>query len=391
MLLINLFSLHAFVMTVLIFAFVCFVRLVLVRDRAFLHAASFTCGIVALVSLYWIIPLLIHPQSSPLSAFGEAHWRAFATSVDPVVGASGNVLMLFGFWGESYPWMQTLLSPKDLPLVFISALLALSAVVCAGIAMSIRAGRVRARALLLIGIALVSFIFSLGLAPSFAHGINLWLFEHIGFWRGFRDTEKWSMWIALAFTCFYAVGAWHIARKIRPRLVGIAQFALIALPLVYTFTLPFGLLGQARAVEYPQSWQEMNAILKQDPACKALFLPWHEYYWLAFNDNRLTGNVAPHFFDCEIVSSKDAEIGDVGDQGAGYAYEALSSAITDNDAQHAEDALIAMKERGIRYVVYTDDIEGLDTFTYPFLDARGLTKLYEGTVDNLHVVLMRLW
>ena len=391
MLLINLFSLHVFVMTVLIVGFACAVRL-FVRDQigAFILNALLAGSIVAIVSLYWLVPLFIYPESSPVGAFTEAHWKAFATSIDASVGASANVLMLFGFWGESYPWMQTLLSPKDIPLVFIPTLLALAVVIVTGIAMSMRALQSRTRAILLFSIAVLAFVFSLGLAPSFAHDFNLWLFEHVGFWRGFRDTEKWSMWLALAFACFYAAGTSGIVRKVRPHLVRTAQFVFVMLPIFYTFTLPFGLMGQARAVEYPESWYGMNAILAADPTCKALFLPWHEYYWLAFNDNRLTANVAPRFFDCTIVSSRDAEIGGVGDQGADAVYEALARTVTDPDTEHVDAALALMRAEGIRYIIATYDLGSLDTFTYPFLSAPGLTTLTERGVDNLHVVLIRL-
>jgi hypothetical protein len=162
------------------------------------------------------------------------------------------------------------------------------------------------------------------------------------------------------------------------------------LPLVYTFTLLGGLAGEVRPVEYPQSWHEVNAILAKDPDCKALFLPWHEYYWLAFNHNILTGNTAPGFFDCRIISSHDAEIGDVGDQGKGPQYEAIARAVTDNHPESADATLAEFRKEGIRYMIVTNDLGTLDAFKYPFLTSPRLTTLYTGTVDNLHITLIQL-
>ena len=398
MLLIGVFSLHAFVMAALIAAAVVIVGLVRypAGARPLAGCAALTGVIVAMVSLYWIVPYLMNPEAAPVPHFTEAHWSAFQTSADPVVfgNATGNVAMLYGFWGESYPWMQSLRSPKDTLTVFLPSLLALTIVIVVGGVALARKRSERFRALLLLAIGAAAFVFSVGLAPSVFFGFNLWLFEHVPFWRGFRDTEKWSMVLALIYAYFFAAGASYLVSAVRPKLRYVAQIALVVLPLVYTFTMLGGFAGQLRAVEYPAPWYEVNAFLEKDAECKALFLPCHQYYWLAFNDSRLTGNTAPRFFDCTIVSSADAEIGEVGDQGASPSYRAIADAVTNNNLQSVDDTLAVLRKEGIRYVIYTADVQRYDEYTYPFLDQTGLTKMYEypvgNPVDNLHIVLIRL-
>lgn len=387
MLLVGVFSLHVFVMTALIATAVLAVGVArrLSGATELLAHAALAGAIVGIVSLYWVAPLLMHPQTSPLTNFSEAHWSAFQTSADSLVfgNAAGNVLMLYGFWGESYPWMQSLRSPKDTPLVFIPALLALLIVVIVGMVVSLKAREARPRALVLLGIAVAAFIFSLGLAASYFHGFNLWLFEQVPFWRGFRDTEKWSMWLALAYAYSFVAGVSYIAGRLGTRIARAAQCAFLLLPLIYTFTLLGGFAGQIQPVDYPASWYEVRAMLAGDPACKALFLPWHQYYRLAFNNNLLTANTAPSFFDCVIVSGADAEIGAVGDQGnPDPSYRLIAEAVIDNSPGSVDATLALLRDQGIRYIIFTDDLLAQDTFRYPFLANPALTPLYGKSVDN---------
>src|SRR3989344_304316 len=245
LLLINIFSLHVFVMAILVSSAVILGSILVRRSKEVAKYAALAGAVVALVSLYWVAHLLLNPASSPLPAFTEAHQEAFMTSADYVVfgNATANVVMLYGFWGESYPWMQSLLSPKDTLLVFIPALLALAAIIVTGAITLLRRSETRPRAIALVAIGAAALVFSVGLAPSYFHGLNLWLFEHVSFWRGFRDTEKWSMWLALAYAYFFAAGASYIVSRLRARIARTAQFALILLPLVYTFTMLGGFAG----------------------------------------------------------------------------------------------------------------------------------------------------
>jgi len=392
MLLVGVFSLHAFVMTVLVAIVV--VAIAILRDvRGALPLAkyaSLAACIVGIVSLYWVVPYVLNPGSSPLQVFTKEHWGAFETSTDSLLGTSGNVLALYGFWGESYPWMQTLLSPKETPIVFFPALLTLLALVMTSATTLLRARETRTFALILVGIGAAAFVFSVGLAPSFFHELNLWLFQHVPFWSGFRDTEKWSMWLALTYAYLFAAGAAFVVARVRSRAVPIVRLAFVLLPFVYTFTM-LGFAGQLKPVEYPASWYEVNAILAEDSDCKALFLPWHQYYPLAFNNDMLTANPASRFFDCAIVSSKDAEIGEVGEQGSvDPSYRAIAEAVTSNDPQIIDFVLSVLRSEGVRYVIFTGDLLKNDHFTYPFLRHPELTPIYEKVVHDELIVLLKI-
>jgi hypothetical protein len=391
MLLIGVFSLHTFVMAVIV-AFIvivlALVRNLAVRDMGALallgKRAAVAASIVVVVSMYWILPFLLGSQNSPLSGFGVEDWKAFETSSQSLLGATGNVLMLYGFWGEAYPWMQNFLSPKDLPEVFLPALIALSAIIFIGVVKILRAREERARGVILIFIGTIAFIFSVGLAPTIFHSFNQWLFENISFWGGFRDTQKWSMWLALTYAYLFAAGASHVLSKLRPRLKNIAICAFVLLPFIYTYTMLGGLSWQIKPVWYPVEWSQVNEILSDEDNCIAIFLPWHQYYELEFNNRLLTGNVASKYFDCEIISSVDAEIGKVGyaSNKTGKYYE-IANAITNNKAD-PNDTVLLLNESGAKYVIFTPDISSHDPYLYNFLNSKLLDKIYENSSITLY-------
>ena len=117
-----------------------------------------------------------------------------------------------------------------------------------------------------------------------------------------------------------------------------------------------GFARQIQPVWYPESWVEVNNILKQDKECKALFLPWHLYYSLSFNNNLVTANPAAKFFNCQIISSQDIEIGEI-------------ERTAWPDWQD--------KAEKIKYIIYTPDLEGADIYDYSFLNSDALEVIYQ--------------
>jgi hypothetical protein len=147
---------------------------------------------------------------------------------------------------------------------------------------------------------------------------------------------------------------------------------LAIIPILYTPMMPFGFAGQLKPVQYPNSWAEVNNVLKQDKKCKALFLPWQQYYSLHFNNDLLTANVSRIYFDCDIIHGKNMNLGEVVSQGGnGEEYDAIEKVVTDNEAS-SDAAIEFLKKKGIRYIIFTDDVLGEDQYTYPFLDSRSL-------------------
>ena len=310
------------------------------------------------------------------------YWQVFKTASFPIGGSLAKVAMLYGFWGESYPWANYFIWPK----LFI--ILPVFALIAGLIILGIRKAWFQNKRLtvLLLVVGFLSFVFASGIGEGLFKNFNLWLFENIPFWRVFRDTTKWLGPLAYVYAVFGALGVSEAShaffrsdggdaeiRKASPASGVLASgqnkrsslnqtlkkawpVALFILPLLYTYPMLGGFARQIQPVWYPESWVEVNNILKQDKECKALFLPWHLYYSLSFNNNLVTANPAPKFFDCEIIFSQNIEMGEI-KQTAWPDWQ--------DGAQK------------IKYVIYTPDLEGADIYDYSFLNSDALEVIYQ--------------
>lgn len=85
-------------------------------------------------------------------------------------------------------------------------------------------------------------------------------------------------------------------------------------PLIYSFTFFNGFAGQIKPTDYPSDWYETNNFLKEDNQdFKILFFPWHLYMdfgWLNNTNKRIT-NPARNFFDKEVISGANSELGGI--------------------------------------------------------------------------------
>lgn len=388
----GMFSLHIMVMgcvLLAVFALASVTRMLCAGEyrmaRALLGRLC-ACGLLfALASLYWLVPAFAAPATA-LSDFGAGDVRAFYTASDPVLGTAGNVAALYGFWGEHERWITYFAWPKESGLLWALSGIALAGVVCAGVVAGLRRRGNRFIVLWLCGAGALALVFSSGIGPGIFQNANAWMFNHVPFWSGFRDTQKWSAVLVLAYALVGGLGAGYIASRFkRPRL---AMAALCCIPLLYTPTTLFGLAGQLRPVWYPDGWATVNDTLKRDDACAAVFLPWHLYYTPVFNNRLLTTNTSSSYFDCTIYQGASAEIGEVGDGGQqsrlpGYAR--LSAAITDNDAD-PDETLRLLAGLGIRYVIYTPDEAHDDPYSYPFLGSAALEKVISTPSVDLYRV-----
>ncbi|MCX9081525.1 MAG: hypothetical protein OIN83_04950 [Candidatus Methanoperedens sp.] len=96
-------------------------------------------------------------------------------------------------------------------------------------------------------------------------------------------------------------------------LLAVVWISLIT-PLVYSFTFFNGFAGQINPTDYPGDWYEANNYINEDKQdSKILFFPWHQYMdfgWVN-NTNKRIVNPAGYFFDKEVISGTNAQIGDI--------------------------------------------------------------------------------
>lgn len=341
-----------------------FARSLLIASATFLLATS-----------YWTIPAFLHRDASILTGFTATHLEAFRPAADPYLGTIGNLLALYGFWGEREPWAQQFIWVKAWPWLCGISGAVLAALIVSGFVLAVRTPERRREACVLLVLGILALIFASGVAQTPFLSINQWLFAHIGFWRGFRDSQKWIAVLAFVYVFFAGITMERIQQlssRVWRWILTIVSFAAV---FVYSFPMLGGFWGQVKPVWYPASWEQANAILREDPACKAVFLPWHAYFSLKFNHDLLTLSPARDFFSCEIVQSREVELGGIENQGPpDPAYDALEGVITGKDGYSPAQSIELLRAQGIHFVIFAKDIQGSDPWTYSFLDVAGVYK-----------------
>lgn len=385
--LIGVISLHILIISLVVTAVACLVNLISQKFSVGFFKKIILLGLaVLLCSSYWLVPVALS-NTTPLSTFNPEHWEVFRTAGSGSFGTLGNVVSLHGFWGEHEQWISGFILPKDNDWVFGVALVFFFSLIIIGIYSGLKDRQLRNEVFFVVGFMSIAVIFSCGIGGGIFRNFNMWIFEHISFWGGFRDSEKWSVVIALSYALLTGLGAkMTLGLFQKPEYKRIVFYVLLVIPLFYTPMILFGFSGQLKAVQYPNSWGEVNNFLKQDENCRALFLPWHQYYSPKFNNNTLTANLSGNYFDCDIVSGKNMELETVGSQaGNGEEYYAIEAKITDNIAK--SDATVDfLKQKGIKYIIFTKDLVGEDPYKYPFLDLKYMREVMHSDDVNLYSI-----
>lgn len=319
---------------------------------------------------YWLAGFFL--RSAPVEGrFTLSHWEVFSASTRSGVPLWLNLFSGNGFWAENQVWARMFVWPQDL-VWFWGAWAGLILLILAGIFFAFFKRSRYAFFFFIIG--LLGYIFSSGVSDTIFRGMNLWFFEHLPFWSGFRDSQKFSAFLWLAYVFFAGHGLASLVTLIQktgiPKLLQKSLGAAIFLiPLGLGFLLLFGLQGQIRPVWYPESWHTVHQILDADPAQnKMLVLPWHRYMPFAFANNFLLDNPTNRFFGSRAIAPKNLEIGEVYDQEIDPDYRAIDAFIaTRKNGENV--SLQPLTERGVRYILFLKDLGKQDRFSYPFLDS----------------------
>jgi hypothetical protein len=333
-------------------------------------------GVIALggvlLNLLWLIPWR-HSASavSAVGAFDERQFQAFATAGSNSWAVLGNVLSLYGFWGERH---LLYLIPRDSFGWWWVPGLVIAGVIIAGIWRVVRRRDLLGITLLVVMVMAVFLASGIAFAPM--AGVTRWLVAHVPLYRGYREPEKWVAVIALAYSYFAAQGVPVLLSAIRRtwRLRTAESFVaamLIIAPVGYTPTMLFGASGQLKAVDYPPGWYTVEGRLQADSGnYRVLALPWHQYIYLDFAE-RTVANPAVGFFD-KALSSDDPQLGYTSP------LSSLSARIQPllADGGSGTDIGPALARDGVKYVLLLTTAQSSD---YGWLGAQPNFKVVERT------------
>ena len=393
-LLIGLFSLHLLVMAVLIIGGGFIFKFIILgfkylKDRTtgrewlkFSKYALAFLGLLLIFSSYWLGPYFINRSVSPLNIFSKSNQSAFTTAGSNGAETIFNVLTLYGFWGEKEPWANYFLWPKDHLLLWFSVLILLFALIFTGIRYALK--NRRKEAWFFLGVAGLAVILACGLGISPFKGFNAWLFDNIGFWRGFRDTQKFSGLVALCYAYFGGLGFLAVSQyliKKWPKFYQPTLVLMFLVPAIYTYPMIGGFARQLQPVWYPQSWYQAKEILDKDGSdYKVLFLPWHQYLSLDFNKNIITANPAKNFFGGKIIQGDNMEVGGIFSQSRDLNNLEIQNIILDNQ-KTPNEAAKALADKKIKYIMVMNKIISEDYLKYTILTAPDNLEIIYKTED----------
>jgi hypothetical protein len=288
---------------------------------------------------------------------------AFQTAGTTGGGALMNVLMMSGFWGKDMLHYADLTRFSD---DWGRSFIVLLPLILWGFIVGARSKEKKCRALTIGSAALfvVSVILAAGIRIPVGRELTYFLFDHLPFYKGLRETQKWVSLTVAAYLVFLSLGVRELfATAIVRRNATVMKLFIGAVIVMQAPLLLFGFDRQVPPAQYPSDWAAVDARIVHDSGCsgETLFLPWHLYMqfsWLG----RDVANPAPVFFRCPVVSGTDMEWANISDNSQNPQSAAIEKWLTMTGAA----ALPRTDGLDIRYVILTKEV---DWKKYAWLDA----------------------
>jgi hypothetical protein len=280
---------------------------------------------------------------------------AFQTSGKTGAGALANVLMMSGFWGKDqfrYADLTTIANNWGrsffllLPLILWGFIAGLRSKEKKYRVMTIGAGALFA----------VSVVLAAGIRIPVGSQITYFLFNHLPFYKGLRESQKWVSVTVMIYLAFLSIGLRELfTKKIVQRNAFIMKCLVGAIIVMEAPLLLFGFGGQVKPVQYPSDWYAVNNyIVRDDPSCSGnvLFFPWHLYMsfsWIG----AIVANPAPSFFQCPVISGTDMEFGGIYDNSESSVGQAVVAWLNTGGKTN----LLQNSTYNIRYIVLAKELD----------------------------------
>ena len=254
---------------------------------------ALTAGLLAVGSLPWLIPSLLHPVYAD-----PAGIAAFAARADTPFGTLGSLVMLGGMWNA-----QTVPAAYGGPWSALWLVIALGAV-----AGYVRLARGRWPGL---GIAALAglLIASAGITPA---GRGL-LRSATAAWPGLavlRDGQQFVAPLALAEAAGFGLA---VAMVWKPDLQGrLLRLTALVVPVLLLPGLAWGAAGRLRPVWYPAGWLAAARVIDAAPGPgDVLLLPWAADRRPAWNNGEALLDPWPRLLSRPVIWNDGTQVGSV--------------------------------------------------------------------------------
>jgi hypothetical protein len=279
---------------------------------------------------------------------------AFQTSGKTGADALANVLMMSGFWGkDQFRYLDLTAIANNWGRSFFLLL----PLIIWGFIVGLRSKEKKYRAMT-IGSGLlfvVSVVLAAGIRIPVGSQITYFLFNHLPFYKGLRESQKWVSVTTMIYLAFLSVGLRELfTKKIVQRNAFIMKCFVGAIIIMEAPFLLWGFAGQVKPVQYPSDWYAVNNYIVHDSNCSGsiLFFPWHLYMsfsWIG----AIVANPAPSFFQCPVVSGTDMEWGGEFDNSGNSESRAVEQWL----ATGGKTDLLQNSAYNIKYIVLAKELD----------------------------------
>lgn len=248
-------------------------------------------GIIFSLQLLWFIPFKYYDNHEnqlidQVQNFNSDHYTAFQ-DIDNKINVYTENLSLKWYWWE-YQWrfaQSDLIdySGKKNNVIFFIWLLTILWII-----FLYREKKFHSFEYSIFILWCISFILSVGISnTNIFSWINLLLYNHLPYYSGFREPQKWVAFLVIGMGYFGAYWIVCIKKILSYKLIHTyaKNFILILLsiiPVMYTYNMLWWFGWQIIIKEYPDEWKEMKLYLsdkwnKVDTKYTSVLFPWHGY------------------------------------------------------------------------------------------------------------------
>jgi hypothetical protein len=265
-----------------------------------LRAVGAAVALAFVLNLPWIVPSLARPGGLPSSSAGLV---AFGPRSDSPLGTFGSLVSLGGMWNTN------LAPPGRSSWVWIPSFAIILVVAVAGWAWLWRRGP-RLHGVGLLAAAAIGLVLAGGTTFPVTGRAVSWAGVHLPGGGLLRDSQKFVGPLALVMAVGFGAGYERVAGTIPQRRSRLAVgVALVAAAVSVVPTLAWGAWGDLGTATYPAGWAEARRIMAADPRPgRVLVLPWHLYFPLRWNDDRVVLDPAQRFFSRAGLTTERLEL-----------------------------------------------------------------------------------